>query len=74
MTEETKHLYYQIDLENMPVEWDTTICVDLDEVRGILQYLEIHFDDPTIDAKATIRGIGMTRSAYEKWKEENLEN
>jgi len=71
---ETEYLYYQIDIEGMPLDWDTTICEDLDAVRDTLQYLEIYFDDPTIEAKATIRGIGMTRSAYEKWKEENLEN
>ena len=64
--EETLYTYYQIDLENVPVEWDTTICASLDEVRDVLQFLDIYFDDD-IEAKATIRGIGMSRAAYAQW-------
>ena len=68
----TKYLYYQLDLENMPVDWDTTICESLDEVRDVLQYLDIHLDDDTIEAKITIRGIGMTEEAYLAWKKEHI--
>lgn len=67
----TLYTYYQLDLENMPVDWDTTICQSLDGVMDVLRYLDIHLDDDTIEAKVTIRGIGMTKEAYAKWVEES---
>jgi hypothetical protein len=71
--EDTLYTYYQVDVENMPLEWNTTICESLDEVRKILQYVDIHLDDPTIEARVIIRGIGMTQVAFKQWQEENLE-
>lgn len=68
----TLYTYYQLDLENMPVDWNTTICESLDEVRDVLQYLDIHLDDDTIEAKVTIRGIAMSREAYAEWKKEYI--
>lgn len=75
--EETLHTYYQIEIKNMPEEWDTTICATLDEVRDLLQYLDIHLDDdtPTSDGEprqVIITGIPMTRTAYRLWREEYL--
>lgn len=57
----------------MPLDWDTTICESLDDVRDMLQFLDVYLDDDTIQAKVTIKGIGMTAAAFDQWKEENLE-
>lgn len=72
--EEPLYTYYQIDLKDVPVEWDTTICESLDEVLDVLKYLDIHLDDDTIEARITIRGIAMTRSAYAHWRKEYIED
>lgn len=72
--EEPLYTYYQLDLEGISLDWNTTICESLDEVRDVLQYLDIFFDEPDSEARITIRGIGMTRSAYEDWKKEHLNN
>lgn len=71
-TEETLYTYYQIDLENVPVDWDCTICESLEAVMDVLRYLDIHFDDPEIKAKATIQGVGMSRSAFEQWQKDHI--
>jgi hypothetical protein len=74
MTEEPVYTYYQLEVQGTSLDWDITICESLDHVRDILQYLDTFLDDPEIEAKVVITGIGLTRSAYEKCKEENLEN
>jgi hypothetical protein len=71
-TDETLYTYYQIDLEGMSVDWNTTICESLDDVRDVIQFLYTHFDDPECNGRAIITGIGMTREAYAKWKEEYI--
>jgi len=68
MSEETLYTYYWVEIENMPLDWDTSICESLDKVRDLLQYLDIYLDDPDIDAKVTIKGIGMTRAAFKEWE------
>lgn len=67
-----KYLYYQIDLVNVPVEWNTTICESLEHVHDTLKFLDIYFDDETIEAKAIIIGVGMTRKEYADWCHEHL--
>ena len=71
----TLYTYYQLDLENMPVEWDYTICETLEDVLQQLKALDIHLDDdtPTHNGKprsVTITGIPMTPSAYKEFIEE----
>jgi hypothetical protein len=70
---ETLYTYYQLDIEGMPLDWDTTICESLDYVRDTLQFLDTYLDDPDCEAKVIIRGIGMSREAYAEWKKEHLE-
>jgi len=73
-SEETLYTYYQLEVQGTSLDWDITICESLDHVRDTLQYLDTFLDDPEIEAKVIITGIGLTRSAYKKWKEENIEN
>lgn len=77
MNKETLYTHYQVDLKNMPVDWDTTICESLYAVGKILKYLDIYLDDdtPTENGEprqVIITGIGMTRKAYKEWKKEYL--
>ena len=79
MTPETLYTHYQIDLENISEEWDTTICDSLKGVMQILEYLDIHLDDATETAngekrRVIITGIGMTRQQYKDWKAEYLKD
>ncbi len=72
---ETLFTHYQIELENINEEWDCTICESLDEVLGVLKYLDIHLDDDTElpdgeKMRVIITGIGMTREAFKNWVEE----
>lgn len=72
--EDPLYTYYQIDLKDIPVDWDTTICESLEGVLDVLKYLDIHLDDDTIEARITIRGIAMTRAAFANWKKEYIED
>jgi hypothetical protein len=72
--QETLYTYYEVEIQGTSLDWDITICESLDHVRDILQYLDTFLDDPEIEAKVIITGIGLTRSAYENWKKEHLEN
>jgi hypothetical protein len=72
---ETLYTYYQIDLQNISVEWDCTICESLEQVLEVLKSLDIHLDDdtpvePGFERKVVIQGIGMTPLAYEEFKKE----
>ncbi len=74
--EDTLYTYYQLDLENMPEDWDYTICESLDHVRETLQYLDVHLDDdtPTTNEeprRVVITGVPMTPAAYRDFIKEN---
>lgn len=68
---EAFYTHYEIELDNSPVDWDTTIVDSLDGVMEVLKYLDIHLDDPDCNLVVKIKGIGMTREAFKKWQEEN---
>lgn len=72
MSEETLYTYYQIDLEDASVDWDCTICESLEEVMGVLRFLDTDLDDPERKTKVTITGIGMSRQAYYAWGKEHI--
>ena len=73
MNECDLYTHYEIELEDMPVDWNTTIVDSLEEVMKVIQYLDIYFDDPDCKGSVKIKRIGMTRSAFKQWQEENLE-
>jgi|SRR5580765_5171911 len=67
----TLYTYYQVELENINEEWDTSVCESLEEVYGLLQYLDIHLDDDTETTngekrKVIITGIPLTPIAYKE--------
>lgn len=71
------YTYYEVELKNINEEWDTTICESLDDVKNILEYLDIHLDDATElpdgeKRQVVITGIGMTPEAFKNWKAEHL--
>lgn len=73
----TLYTYYQIELENINEEWDTSIVESLEDVFNTLKYLDIHLDDDTPLAngekrRVIITGIGMTPLAFEQFKNEYL--
>ena len=68
---DTKYLHYEIHLNGIPVDWNTTICDSLSGVHKTLKFLDIYFDDPELKAEVTIRGIGMTIQEYKDWKKDN---
>lgn len=77
--DDTLYTHYQVELKNMPVEWDTTICPSLKEVLKVLEFVDIHLDDDSETAnggprQVIITGIGMTRSAYNAWREEHIKD
>lgn len=69
---ENLYTHYEITIDKMPLDWNTTIVDSLDGIMDMLRYLDIYLDDPDCEATVTIRGIGMTRSAFKQWQEENL--
>lgn len=77
MSNEPLYTHYQIELKNIPLDWEIAICDSLKGVNKILQFVDIYLDDdtptePGEERQVIITGIGMTRSAYKQWKEEYL--
>jgi hypothetical protein len=64
---DTLYTYFRIDLKDIPIEWDYTICESIKHVYHQLGYLDIHLDDDTIEAKVIITGIAMTKAEFKQW-------
>ena len=67
---DTKYLYFELEFINCYMEDCEAIAEDLDEVREMLQSVEIQLDDPDANAEVRIKGIGLTRAAFENYKDE----
>lgn len=70
MKKEIIYTYYEVELVNTPLDWNFTICESLDEVKNVLQFADVFLDDETRGTKVIVKGIGMTREAYNHWKKE----
>jgi hypothetical protein len=73
---QTIYTYYHLELVNMSEPWNETICETLEQVDGMLRYLDMHLDDatPTDDGQARkviLTGIPMTPPGFDKWKKEH---
>ena len=64
----TLYTYYKVELQNSPLEWDETICETIDEVRDLLNFLDIYLDDDTRELKVIITGVGMTKDAFYQYQ------
>jgi len=71
---ETKHLYYHLDFYKQGKYQYECVAEDLDEVRDYLQWWEVSFDDENVKAEIRIKGIGLTKKAFESLKKEQEEN
>ncbi len=71
---DTLYTYFQVEIKDSSLEWDITICETLDEVRDILQLVEIDLDDEERKTEVVITGIPMTKGAYNDWRKEFFDN
>lgn len=71
--EATLYTYYKVEIQDMPLEWDETICESLEEVLDVLKFVDIYLDDDTVKAKVIITGIGMSREAYQQWRKDHID-
>lgn len=65
----TYYTYFLIEFEDCGIpEYDYTICETLGDIGHELQIAETSFDDDTIEAKAVITGIVLTKDELAHWK------
>jgi len=72
MSEDTLYTYFKIDIQGMPIDWDYTIVETIEQAGEQLKFFDIHLDDPSIDAKVIITGIGMTIKEFVEWEENRV--
>jgi len=72
MSEDTLYTYFKIDVQGMPIDWDYTIVETIEQAGEQLKFFYIHLDDPSIDAKVIITGIGMTIKEFVEWEENRV--
>lgn len=65
--EDVLYTYFRIDFEDMPIEGDYTICQSIEEIREQLEAVDIHLDEPDLQAKVIITGVGMTIAEFSLW-------
>lgn len=69
---DTLYTYYKVEYKNCSMDYDETICQDLDAVRDAILVVDGQLDDdsdfePECKPSVTITGIGMTDRDYEAW-------
>jgi hypothetical protein len=67
---DAKYLYYHLDFYKDGLYQHECYAEDLDDVRGYLQWWEVEFDDEDTKAEIRIKGVGLTRAAFEEFKKE----
>lgn len=67
----TLYTYFLVNYEDWPEDYDYILCEDLEDVCQVLQYAEIHLDDPTLKTKVIVSGVGLTPEEYRKWRSDD---
>lgn len=66
--QDDKYTYFKVEIKDWAEDFDYTICESLNGVLKILKLAEIYLDDPEIDTRIIITGIGLTKKQYAEFK------